>query len=200
LPAQASDAGHPFPVMDSSKLLLGVTTPADVETWLGPPYRHLQRQATEGGSARGRTDFDSAPVAGLYEFNDYFYADESKPQVGGKPANKELSFYFFDGKLSGFFFVSNLPGVDTAFDTSVISQIHRGASTQADVQRLLGPPTGKSTYPGLLNPGDIQFCYWSQSADPASPDRLLEKRLLVLFDARGVVKDYRYKEWTPGHY
>lgn len=177
----AACAGTAFVRQPDASLALGRTTVQEIDQRLGAPFE-------SGAMTRNGKQI----VARSYAFGSPSGLGAVAPDV--RPARIQ-AFYFFEDRLVGYEFVSSWQEDHTDFDTANISKIKKGASTRADVAKLMGPPQGKWAYPLLPGSEDQADVFvYSQNAGWAFAPRRYLKRLVVTCDRRGVVTDVAYTE------
>jgi hypothetical protein len=173
-------AGTKFVRVADEALVLGQTTQEQIKDRLGSPYR-------EGVVTKNDQQLRTAS---------YAYASAGgEAAADGVTAARSQGFYFFNGKLVGYEFLSSWKGDSTDFDSGKVSQIKKGESTRSDVVRLLGHPGGKYIYPLIPNTSDEAVNYlYHQTKGSAFNLKFYQKLLVVTFSKQGVVTNVEYTE------
>ena len=123
----------------------------------------------------------------------------------GRPANDRIiEFHFVDLVLVGYKFASTFKEDDTNFDETKISEIKKGETTQAQVIRLMGQPTGESIFPLVQRKEKQNLVYWYQQRRNVQREgdwigwssewRHYRKVLIVTVGENGVVTDVTFSE------
>ena len=166
-------AGREFARPDMATLRNGVTTYAQVTERFGPPY-------AEGSLVRNDKTVRTA---------NYVYSS-----TGGKPARegivptRAMAFYFYDNVLVGHEFLSSWAVDSTDFDETDRRKIIRGTTTEAEVMRLLGTPSGYEIYPMIESTSGKAAVYAYSELESSILGRKAHRKVLVVtFDGRGVV-------------
>jgi hypothetical protein len=195
----ACHTGHDFPRPTPDSLVLGQSMRAEILRTYGKPTREssavLSSAQTEGVT---RGEFDMTPVSGSFATLIYLYADRTRMVLMGArspPPAKVAAFDFWNETLIAYNFVSTFKEESSNFDDSRIAEIRKGQSTKADIAQLFGPPSGRAIYPAVQHQGNEKFVY---SYVQVRNSERFAKRLEVLFDANGIVLDYRFvSDTTP---
>lgn len=179
-------------------LTLGVTTEADIRAQYGEPAR-VERSITpsataDAAAAAELSPFTAVPVEGTYAFLVYRLVD--KPLFTADPKIKVASFMLWNGVLVDYSFVSNFEQDSSNFDETKLARLEKGVTIEAQAISLLGPPSGRGTFPAIRDPGfqvlhylyynvDVGFWAWDMDVE--------NKRLDVLIDPKGRVVDYVFQ-------
>ena len=103
---------------------------------------------------------------------------------------RALSFYFLDGALVGYVFVSSFKEDHTDFDDAKASEIKKGETTIEDVEELLGEACGQWVYPLVAGEAERALVYsYTQVKGSLFGLKVYIKTLQVTFDSNGVVTD-----------
>jgi hypothetical protein len=194
--------GQNFTKPDPGSLPLLQTSRAQVEALYGRPNR--QSAGIIGASVRrpekpsgldsvisdGPFSADRSIADGSYASYLYLHSDNTRAfWFGGPPQVKAIGFDFWNDKLVAYNFVSDFDDDSSNFDESRVQQLRKNAATKEDVTRLFGPPSGRATFPLVRNPTDEKFMYHYVKL---SRGERWTKRLEILFDDKGVMRDFRF--------
>ena len=149
---------------------LGRTRYDDVVAAIGTPQR-------TGTSIESGATFDTAS---------WYYA---KPGMRGVVPVRTLTVQFHDGVAVGRVYSSTIPEDSTNFDGALAAKIVEGETTVAEVERLLGQPSGYWIHPLVEGESDRAIAYVYAERDGS---RYSFKRLTVTYGPDGVVKDVEY--------
>jgi hypothetical protein len=170
-------AAREFTRPQGAELVLGKTTPAEAIARFGPPQQ------------RGRAIQDGVEIATL----SYSYADPEAPAaVAGVAAVKALALYFARDALVGYEFLSTFRRDSSDFDDTRVSDIARGATTEAEVRALVGQPSGMYIPPLIRGPGQRALLFLYGQKKGAAP--LARKQLIVTVDAAGIVQEVQFEK------
>jgi len=89
----------------------------------------------------------------------YSHASAAGFGIGIGPIARTAHVWFSEKHLVGYSYNSNWPGHSTDFDEHALPRIVEGKSTRAEVESLLGRPTGLEVYPLIDNDEDILVSY-----------------------------------------
>ncbi len=175
--AGSRDFGQP----QLRELALGKTTLAEIVSRFGAPQQ------------RGRAARDGVEIVTL----SYSHADPDAPATEARVAAvKALALYFARDVLVGYEFLSTFKADSSDFDDTRVSDIARGITTEAQVQSLVGRPSGMYIYPLTRSPGERALVFLYGQKKGAAP--LARKHLVVTVDAGGIVRDVQFEksgEW-----
>lgn len=176
----AGCAGTQFTRVADDALALGQTSEAQVRARLGEPYR-------EGVVTKNDRQMKSLS---------YAYANTGAEGAGdGVVAARSQGFYFHDGRLVGYEFISSWKEDSTDFDGARAAQVRKGQSTLQDVARLFGPPVGRYIHPMVAGADEQAVSYlYSQTTGGAFNLKFFQKRLLVTANRQGLVTGVDYAE------
>jgi outer membrane protein assembly factor BamE (lipoprotein component of BamABCDE complex) len=162
-------------------LKLGETTQAQLIERLGAP------------TARESFERNGQPITVLA----YVYTTEAERNHGdhGVIAARSLNLFFHDDRLVGHEFRSSAESDHTDFDPRKARAIVKGKSTRAEVEQLLGRPSGLLRYPVVAAPlGDaLVYGYTQERRIPFGKPVKFTKSLLVTFDPGGIVNGAFYE-------
>ena len=171
-------AGTNFVRPDSSSLVMGQTTYAQIVASMGMPRR-------EGTVQKNDKTINTAQ---------YAYAS-----VGGKPLHpsatpaRGINYYFVGGTLVGHEFLSSFAEDHSDFDDSRVKDIVKGKTTRAELTQLLGKPSGAYVYPMIkLEKGEALVYAYTEVTGSAFNMKVYSKKLVVTFDGAGVAADVEY--------
>ena len=102
---------------------------------------------------------------------------------------RALSFYFLDGILVGYEFVSSFKEDHTDFDDAKTSEIKQGETTLEDVDELLGKACGRYVYPLVAGDAESARVYSYSQVRGTFSLKIYTKTLVVTFDSSGVVTE-----------
>ncbi len=169
-------AGTMFIRPPSESLVLGKTTPGEISSRLGTPYREATN-IQEGKVIKSLV---------------YSYA-VTIPYVPTIPA-KTMAFHFADGILVGYDFLSSFEEDKTDFDESRVEYIKKGETGEARIVELFGAPGGRYIYPMVKEPGQTALVYQYVRVDrivstPGAVTQSARKNLRVTLGPDGKVAD-----------
>jgi hypothetical protein len=96
---------------------------------------------------------------------------------------------FSNNKVLAYVTRSSFKADSTDFDETQVKQLVKGKSTEADVEKLFGPPSGAGIYPVAKDPDGSALNYEIFTFDRKTRKSTL-KRLTVFLNASRVVTDY----------
>lgn len=170
-----ASAGSNFVRPAEESITLGKTTADQIYTRFGKPFR-------EGATVRNNNQIKSVT---------YSYS-EAAAYVQKVPS-RTIAFFFHNGLLVGYEFLSSFDEDKTDFDDTRAAQIRKGETTQDQVVQLLGLPTGRHIYPVVKEQDQtaIAYNYLRMEKPPmgGAPVQASRKYLLVVFGADGKVAD-----------
>jgi hypothetical protein len=102
---------------------------------------------------------------------------------------RALSFYFLDGILVGYEFVSSFKEDHTDFDDAKLSEIKKGETKIEDVEELLGKVCGQHVFPLVSSDVERALVYAYTQVKGSFKLTIYTKTLLVTLDSNGVVMD-----------
>jgi hypothetical protein len=104
-----------------------------------------------------------------------------------------MVFSTFNDVLVGQEFVSSFKVDATEFDEAKLQNIVKGKTTRAEVEALLGKPSGEVMYPIIKKVGEKAYVYgYSQAKGTVFNMKFYAKTLVVSLDPAGVVSDVEY--------
>ena len=193
----ACKTGDEFARPTSTNVTLGVTTTEDVIRQFGDPGERSDGVApkpTAEQLAAPRSPFDGVPVEGAITRFSYHQNYKGWSSV----TNKGAFFIFWQGKLVVHEFVSDYADSSTRFDETKINQIKRGVTTKEQVIALLGEPAGRSIYPAIRDPGNLELGYFFVAINNGEflqpKNEMTIYNLDVLVGPDGKVIDYQYMQ------
>lgn len=133
---------------------IGKTTKAEVVAALGQPRRDQTYTIK-----KDLADKELASPLIVNELNYYFQDSRGEPAVAGIEPSRSVWFNFSGDKLIGYSISSSFKQDSTDFDHSLIKKIEKGKTTEADLVRLFGQPTGRGMYPLAKEPGGARAIY-----------------------------------------
>ncbi len=171
-------AGSNFVRPLPGSIIVGKTTQQEVEQQLGKPYQ--TGTVLKDGKSLQTATYAFAKVGG------------EALHAGITPARSQ-GFYFLNGLLVGSEFTSSFKADGTEFDDTKVALIEKGKSTRQDIETLFGPPGGEYLPPLTTDGADRAWVYlYSQAKGSAFNLRVLNKSLVVSFDASGLVTDVKF--------
>jgi hypothetical protein len=177
----AGCAGTEFARVPDDALVLGQTTPEQITARLGAPKTEATVTKNDE-QLSGKT---------------YVWSSLEEEGAGHNvvPARVQ-TFFFHKSRLVAYEFTSSWKQDSTDFDAGKVPQIRKGASTRADVTRLLGNPGGKYIYPAIRNQDEeaVSYLYVQTKAAPFSMPKNYHKLLLITFNKQGTVTNVELSE------
>lgn len=180
------DISRPLP----PQIVLGKTSEADIVALYGQPQTE-QRYSRSGKGISPSQPFEPDPSPGAYVRKEYFFIEYAGGQL---PEERKAIFSFHDDVLIGYNYRSDFPADATRFDEGKVSQIVSGRSTESDILRLFGEPSGRSVYPLISLQNYYVYSYSYRVLDVGKTERSVQ--LDVLFAPDGTVKEYRLDTGT----
>ncbi|MGH8616757.1 MAG: hypothetical protein ACREUW_03635 [Burkholderiales bacterium] len=102
-------------------------------------------------------------------------------------------FYFYDYLLVGSEFVSSRAEDKSDFDDSKVANIVKGRTTRPEVLKLFGKPGGYYVYPMIKSHEAEAAVYaYAETRGTVFSPQVFRKRLIVTFDANGIVQDVEF--------
>lgn len=186
-------SGRDFPQPANVGLSMGKTIKAEIVGKFGPPKSAKSETRTlkiaDGAPATLN------PTLGRHDTLTYSFVNPSGQASSGVSPQRSATFHFWDDLLVAFSYTSSFSADSTAFSEAAVYQIKRGKSTEADVVRLLGPPSGRAIYPFTARPGDEVLEYFNFEWNTGRGQHTA-RRLTVFLGTDLVVQDYRYDTST----
>jgi len=102
---------------------------------------------------------------------------------------RALSFYFLEGMLVGYEFVSSFKEDHTDFDDAQVAMIKKGETTIEEVEELLGRVCGQHVYPLVSGDVKLALVYSYTQVRGTFKLQVFTKTLLVTADSDGVVME-----------
>lgn len=171
-------AGTNFKRPDSTALVVGKSTSADVARVMGAPMQTGELLQNNEKMKMVRYAYAEGAGTGRYP---------------GVVPVRGMMFFTLGDLLVGQEFVSSFPDDATEFDETKVTAIVKGKSTRADVLALLGKPNGDAVYPRTKTKGETGVVYsYSHSKGNVFNMKFYSKTLIVSFNAMGVVTDVEY--------
>ena len=174
-----ASVGQSFDYSKAQKLELGQLQFSNYQSVFGKPNATAEQ-----------TDNDAKFETARYT---YAYANL------GSANSRILVLEFKDGKLNAFVYLSSFDGEATPVPSDKVTQITKGVSTKADVQKALGTPNGKALCPSLLGDfkdrckGNSEIWTWQSISSVSTFGAAYGGKgqntmtLFVTFDANGIV-------------
>jgi len=158
---------------------LGETTAAQVVERLGAP------------TSSGSTVRNGATLA---VFSYTLPADHEKPHgyEGVIPA-RNFNFFFHGERLVAHEFSSTVAHDHTDFDLRGMRALVKGKTTRAEVEKLLGQPSGYASFPFVKAGEAMVYSYRESRRVPLGAPLTFTKTLLITFDKDGTVDDIAYR-------
>ncbi|HUN46752.1 MAG TPA: hypothetical protein VMU85_09535 [Stellaceae bacterium] len=186
-------AGRNFVRPTADSVTLGTTTRADVLQKYGQPSRQatatISFDSAQPAAAKG--PFDVVLAAGSYVSLNYTFVERTPGLMSDSINDRSVTFLFWNDKLVSYRFVSNFQQDSSNFDESKLSALQRAKTTKADLEQLLGAPSGRSIYPFVQQQGQEILAYGYEVIDLKTRERSA-KGLQVLFAPDGTLVDYRF--------
>jgi hypothetical protein len=185
--------GRDFPQPANAGLVMGNTFKAQIVAKFGPPKSAKSETRTlkiaDGAPATAN------PTLGRHDVLTYSFVNPSGQASSGVSPQRGATFHFWNDMLVAFSYTSSFSADSTDFSEAAVYQIKRGQSTEADVVRLLGPPSGRAIYPFTARPGDEVLEYFNFEWNTGRGQHTA-RRLSVFLGTDLVVQDYRYDSST----
>lgn len=171
-------AGTDFKRPDPQALVVGKSTAADVTRVMGEPRQTGEALKNEQKIKNVRYVYATTGGESLY--------------AGVVPA-RAMVFSTFNDVLVGQEFVSSFKIDATEFDEAKVKELVKGKTTRAEVEALLGKPSGEVIYPIIKKAGEKAYVYgYSHAKGNAFNMKFYAKTLVVSFDPSGVISDVEY--------
>lgn len=173
-----------------SSIVLGQTTRAGVVALMGEPQNVTVTTYREDATGKALSE----PRI-VHELDYWFYSSaQSQPTVQPYLEGlRRLSVSVVDGVVVGTVRTSTFRADSTDFDTSKMSRITKGTSTQADVFALIGRPSGVAIYP-LASQADRKILVYAYKSFNNSDRMAITKFLSVEIDANQRVSDFNLNQ------
>ena len=185
LAALASCAmGRPFERSAAGTLVLGSTTIDDALSRLGPP----QYRTTADKIPDGPPDLPGGFWPDPNERPNVEVLSWYQSSTDAKAVRKNLTLYFWRGRLVEHAFNSSDPADTTYFALGLTGRVQVGVTTRGEVESLLGAPSGEAIYPMTALPQQRILLYAHTAFDP-SLNTLSRTSAAFLLDPSGVVRD-----------
>jgi hypothetical protein len=185
--------GRQFAKPDPARLILGTTTRADIIGLYGQP--EIEKSSVVSGedaaAKPARSEFDPAPVAGTFSYLTYHNSERLDPLLGGGLSIKIATFVCWNQSLASYDFLSSFSKESSNSDETRIGAIRKGKATRAEVEQIMGSPSGEAVYPATLTAGTRKAIYDFATVDMSS-EKVASKRLIVLYGPDSHVIDYRF--------
>jgi hypothetical protein len=172
-------AGQQFKSIESDKLTLGVDHVSVIKNAYGKPVG--EGLITKNGKQIKTLSYAYANALGESDSN-------------GGTAGKGQTFYFHNGTLVGYDFISSYAEDSTDFDHSKIEKIKSGETTINEVTSLIGKAGGEYIYPLTKNESERAKIYLYNTVSGSFSLEVYVKQLLVYFNQFNVVTDLEFSE------
>lgn len=171
-------AGTDFKRPDPQTLVIDKSTAADVTRVMGVPRQVGEAVKNEQKIKTSQYVYATTGGEALY--------------TGVVPA-RAMIFSTFNEVLVGQEFVSSFKIDATEFDETKVKDLVKGKTTRAEVEALLGKPSGEVIYPIIKRAGEKAYVYgYSHAKGGAFNMKFYAKTLVVSLDAMGVVSEVDY--------
>lgn len=179
----ATQFGHDFNSSGIRNMTPGVTTRSEaLSAMRGVP------QSTETFTIKQDASGKSLPQPIVVEEQYYYFRDTKAPASLIDSEAKRYAWLSFSGdKMLSNILSSTFGSEATDFDEAEASKLKKGTSTQQDVLKLLGAPSGHSIYPLARDIGGSRWYYkvrWWRD------NRMHGKTLRIDFDSSMLVSDF----------
>ena len=172
-------AGQQFKSIESDKLTLGVNHVSEIKNAYGEPVG--EGVITKNGKQINTLSYAYANAIGESDSN-------------GGTAGKGQTFYFHNGTLVGYDFVSSYAEDSTDFDHSKIELIKSGETTIDEVTSLIGKAGGEYIYPLTRKESERAKVYLYNTVSGSFSLEVYVKQLFVYFNQSNVVTDIELSE------
>jgi hypothetical protein len=140
---QSKEFARPTP----DSLVLGQATRQDIETAYGRPYAERTNIVS---APPARSNGSPETASGRFTVLNYRYSDPAALFLAGASAGQKIiAFEFFNDRLYAYNFVSDVASDSSNFDERKVDELEDGKTTREDAITLLGPPTGRATFPAV---------------------------------------------------
>jgi hypothetical protein len=183
LTACVHTAGVDFRYPDTSRLVAGQTTEAEVEAMMGKPlFQNVLTVEPKADAAKTARPVDPAPIERTVKMIKYDFKKG--------PDKRELAIMFSDEKLCSVIFFSNFPEDSTDYDDSKVSLLKKGTTTEAEALAYFGPPRGRDDYPSIRDKTShgLRYTYGVEGLPPVAG----AKELVMVFDKNNVLQDFKF--------
>ena len=171
-------AGTDFKRPDPQTLIVGKATASDVTRVMGAPRQTGEALKNDQKIKIARYVYATTGGESLYP--------------GVVPA-RAMVFSTFNDVLVGQEFVSSFKVDATEFDESKLKDIVKGKTTRAELEGLLGKPSGEVIYPIIKKVGDRAYVYgYTHAKGTAFNMKFYAKTLVVSLDSSDIVSDVEY--------
>ncbi len=162
----------------------GTTTKSEVLAMVGKPAS--ERTFTVGKDINGRALQDPVVIEEMWL---YFQDNEAGPALAGIEPSRSAALMFSRGVLLNYMTRSSFNSDSSNFDEAMVRQLERGRTTEADVVRIFGQPSGRGLYP-FSKEIDGSVMHYQTFLFSKETRKGTSKRLTVFLNAARVVTDF----------
>jgi hypothetical protein len=185
--------GRDFTRPPDSQFALGKTRKAEIIAKMGAPEseksNHQALKDVEGLRSKGMA------AEGEYATIDYRFSDPAGQGIDGVKPMRAAYFYFWNDVLIRYSFTSSFKRDSTAFPESPVAAIIRDHTTEREVREMFGRPSGRAMYPATAR-ADLHALEYRIFEWKAAEGVYSNRRLNVMIDRQGIVRDYVYDTTT----
>lgn len=162
----------------------GETTKSEVLAALGPPKESRTYTVKKDLSEK------ELPAPVVVESGSYYFQDNEAEAVNlDIQPSRSAWFQFAGDKLISFVTRSSFKSDSTDFDENLVRKIEKNKTTEADVIRLFGRPSGANIYPSSKEVGGTGIVYETFQFNK-NTRKATSKRLVVFFNSKKIVTDF----------
>lgn len=165
-------------------LVPGTTTKTEVLAIAGKPAS--ERTFTIGEDVNGKALQDPFVIEEMWL---YFQDNEAGPALAGIEPSRSAALMFSRGVLLNYMTRSSFQSDSSNFDEAMVRQLERGRTTEADVVRIFGQPSGRGLYP-FSKEVDGSVMHYQIYLFGKETRKGTSKRLTVYLNSSRVVTDF----------
>lgn len=178
--------GVNFDRQSAARYVPGETTKSEVMAALG-----IAKESRTYTVKKDLSEKDlPAPV--VVESVQYYFQDNEAEAVNLDIQPSRSAWFQFAGeKLISFVTRSSFKSDSTDFDENLVKKIEKNKTTEADVIRFFGRPSGASIYPSSKEMGGTGIVYETFQFNK-NTRKATAKRLVVFFNTKNIVTDFDF--------
>lgn len=162
----------------------GETAKSEVLAAMGPPKESKTYTVKKDLSGK------ELPAPMVMESVRYYFQDNLAEAVNTEIEPSRSAWFQFAGeKLVSFVTRSSFKADSTDFDENLVKNIEKNKTTEAEVIRLFGRPSGASIYPNAKEIGGTGIIYETFQFNK-NTRKGTSKRLAIFFNSKKVVTDF----------